>query len=118
MIRRPPRSTRTDTLFPYTTLFRNEGDGRERSSGNRSSIFVVRTAQETRRHLAAQDDISVNDGRGDLLQIGPFVHRFGKAVLNEWAKSAGTSLKFKCPVDNPMDAFNCEHQKRTYESTT
>src|SRR3546814_12873858 len=24
MIRRPPRSTRTDTLFPYTTLFRTE----------------------------------------------------------------------------------------------
>src|SRR3546814_2658559 len=32
MIRRPPRSTRTDTLFPYTTLFRSQrclqGDGR------------------------------------------------------------------------------------------
>src|SRR3546814_15228324 len=33
MIRRPPRSTRTDTLFPYTTLFRSsiatiEGGGR------------------------------------------------------------------------------------------
>src|SRR3546814_4448616 len=31
MIRRPPRSTRTDTLFPYTTLFRSHGaagDGR------------------------------------------------------------------------------------------
>src|SRR3546814_1440563 len=27
MIRRPPRSTRTDTLFPYTTLFRSETDG-------------------------------------------------------------------------------------------
>src|SRR3546814_15927692 len=26
MIRRPPRSTRTDTLFPYTTLFRSTGD--------------------------------------------------------------------------------------------
>src|SRR3546814_15238554 len=26
MIRRPPRSTRTDTLFPYTTLFRSELD--------------------------------------------------------------------------------------------
>src|SRR3546814_10696115 len=25
MIRRPPRSTRTDTLFPYTTLFRSMG---------------------------------------------------------------------------------------------
>src|SRR3546814_11481634 len=40
MIRRPPRSTRTDTLFPYTTLFRSPlrlrrqrrrlGDGRRR----------------------------------------------------------------------------------------
>src|SRR3546814_4136261 len=26
MIRRPPRSTRTDTLFPYTTLFRSDPD--------------------------------------------------------------------------------------------
>src|SRR3546814_15206439 len=26
MIRRPPRSTRTDTLFPYTTLFRSLGE--------------------------------------------------------------------------------------------
>src|SRR3546814_19103258 len=28
MIRRPPRSTRTDTLFPYTTLFRSPLAGR------------------------------------------------------------------------------------------
>src|SRR3546814_17091317 len=28
MIRRPPRSTRTDTLFPYTTLFRAVAEGR------------------------------------------------------------------------------------------
>src|SRR3546814_5744886 len=28
MIRRPPRSTRTDTLFPYTTLFRSYRDRR------------------------------------------------------------------------------------------
>src|SRR3546814_12100669 len=27
MIRRPPRSTRTDTLFPYTTLFRSPAPG-------------------------------------------------------------------------------------------
>src|SRR3546814_5036059 len=43
MIRRPPRSTRTDTLFPYTTLFRSEavepgggghgGGGRGREKG-------------------------------------------------------------------------------------
>src|SRR3546814_358663 len=29
MIRRPPRSTRTDTLFPYTTLFRSKSPDRE-----------------------------------------------------------------------------------------
>src|SRR3546814_8979046 len=29
MIRRPPRSTRTDTLFPYTTLFRSLPDRRD-----------------------------------------------------------------------------------------
>src|SRR3546814_12830938 len=29
MIRRPPRSTRTDTLFPYTTLFRSQPSGEE-----------------------------------------------------------------------------------------
>src|SRR3546814_6926442 len=28
MIRRPPRSTRTDTLFPYTTLFRSDAKGK------------------------------------------------------------------------------------------
>src|SRR3546814_7668820 len=32
MIRRPPRSTRTDTLFPYTTLFRSPRSSRAPSS--------------------------------------------------------------------------------------
>src|SRR3546814_11419521 len=32
MIRRPPRSTRTDTLFPYTTLFRSRPRGDSRSA--------------------------------------------------------------------------------------
>src|SRR3546814_9745927 len=31
MIRRPPRSTRTDTLFPYTTLFRSREIGARRA---------------------------------------------------------------------------------------
>src|SRR3546814_13567781 len=32
MRRRPPRSTRTDTLFPYTTLFRSAVDGKVKMS--------------------------------------------------------------------------------------
>src|SRR3546814_10377150 len=39
MIRLPPRSTRTDTLFPYTTLFRS-----------------VAAARQYRRRIARQDD--------------------------------------------------------------
>src|SRR3546814_15329893 len=35
MRRRPPRSTRTDTLFPYTTLFRSPADRRPRPSQGR-----------------------------------------------------------------------------------
>src|SRR3546814_16342174 len=34
MIRRPPRSTRTDTLFPYTTLFRSHRGRSGRGRGN------------------------------------------------------------------------------------
>src|SRR3546814_9643835 len=37
MIRRPPRSTRTDTLFPYTTLFRSSAWTR-RDSGNGAGV--------------------------------------------------------------------------------
>src|SRR3546814_9986587 len=33
MIRRPPRSTRTDTLFPYTTLFRSIGKAAPKMEG-------------------------------------------------------------------------------------
>src|SRR3546814_1214979 len=43
MILRPPRSTRTDTLFPYTTLFRSRSqlrkDGFERSIPSESASF-------------------------------------------------------------------------------
>src|SRR3546814_11621226 len=48
MIRRPPRSTRTDTLFPYTTLFRSlrwkaipesRQYGREKQGGPRRGVY-------------------------------------------------------------------------------
>src|SRR3546814_4733984 len=42
MIRRPPRSTRTDTLFPYTTLFRSVADFKITNPGNVSPVLVAR----------------------------------------------------------------------------
>src|SRR3546814_11434046 len=41
MIRRPPRSTRTDTLFPYTTLFRSLHERRIELGGN-VTIFEIK----------------------------------------------------------------------------
>src|SRR3546814_13014550 len=49
MIRRPPRSTRTDTLFPYTTLFRSRSalvQGRHRLPTPREGVL----RQHERRH--------------------------------------------------------------------
>src|SRR3546814_2422241 len=40
MIRRPPRSTRTDTLFPYTTLFRSRSERRTLSRSTISSLSL------------------------------------------------------------------------------
>src|SRR3546814_15744482 len=45
MIRRPPRSTRTDTLFPYTTLFR---------SGRRAEFFKPPKRKPARKTLAIE----------------------------------------------------------------
>src|SRR3546814_14650033 len=54
MILRPPRSTRTDTLFPDTTLFRS-GEGRMSEHG----ALVVETGTHTGR--SAQDKFIVRD---------------------------------------------------------
>src|SRR3546814_13596718 len=41
MIRRPPRSTRTDTLFPYTTLFRSAGPAAAAAAVEEQTEFTV-----------------------------------------------------------------------------
>src|SRR3546814_7832344 len=43
MIRRPPRSTRTDTLFPYTTLFRSCLVGLAQSKGRHFTHLLLQT---------------------------------------------------------------------------
>src|SRR3546814_14743570 len=53
MIRRPPRSTRTDTLFPYTTLFRSPGL-RQRPSGIRDEQLVLQPDTRADRSVEEQ----------------------------------------------------------------
>src|SRR3546814_10290416 len=52
MIRRPTRSTRTDTLFPYTTLFRSRGGDRDAGAGARPAL-VAACAAPTRQRFRA-----------------------------------------------------------------
>src|SRR3546814_17820666 len=54
IIRRPPRSTRTDTLFPYTTLFRSPppGNAVEGQEMGRHLRVAVRLVDVDDRHVA------------------------------------------------------------------
>src|SRR3546814_8919354 len=77
MIRRPPRSTRTDTLFPYTTLFRSavRGDGARQgpvAAEDHSEIPAAPVAQSRDRRY--RDDPAGND-----LRLRPRCHRDGPA---------------------------------------
>src|SRR3546814_11175277 len=58
MIRRPPRSTRTDTLFPYTTLFRSESVVGLPVAGHIDADFLSHRLDRraARRHRLADDD--------------------------------------------------------------
>src|SRR3546814_15539405 len=65
MIRRPPRSTRTDTLFPYTTLFRSQQERYRRALAR----------------LAFDLDVA-SRGAGETVNLtqskaGPFPHALG-----------------------------------------
>src|SRR3546814_7449346 len=65
MIRRPPRSTRTDTLFPYTTLFRSVG----------AAIGLVGGGHERDAADRGLDARQLRHGRGIEIDGGRIVRR-------------------------------------------
>src|SRR3546814_19350209 len=77
MIRPPPRSTRTDTLFPYTTLFRSTGghcdSGGLPPSMDRKEPSVVDSPEEARRKVR-------------------WLHKFGARVIKICATGGVFSL--------------------------
>src|SRR3546814_5256123 len=66
MIRRPPRSTRTDTLFPYTTLFRSDqGAGFQRGEVRLEAAHGTAGGSqnvEARRHHLGADAVARQHG--------------------------------------------------------
>src|SRR3546814_4026358 len=78
MIRRPPRSTRTDTLFPYTTLFRSVAHG----------------------HGADHDAVVLDQHRG-----GPcLLHRCDRLTQFAGLDPARSAQAGRLAVDGPGDA--------------
>src|SRR3546814_7686055 len=66
MIRRPPRSTRTDTLFPYTTLFRSELAVPVREP----SLNLLRDRDRARVGEGAIIEAGAGDDVGDKVEVG------------------------------------------------
>src|SRR3546814_6223778 len=63
MIRRPPRYTRTDTLFPYTTLFRSEdAEGQVVQSTRQVGVKVMRRGSEAGVDLKWRHSVCVDSG--------------------------------------------------------
>src|SRR3546814_11796059 len=102
MIRRPPRSTRTDTLFPYTTLFRSpvlaaleEADHEARGTGELRGVLRVgattsfamrelipRLPLFMQRHPSLRIDFVIADNRQDLLNERSEERRVGKECVS------------------------------------
>src|SRR3546814_3675912 len=69
MIRRPPRSTRTDTLFPYTTLFRS--DGREGLHGDQEAHRAGGRAVRHQPHHQGLRRVAIDAAFGYLGMFRP-----------------------------------------------
>src|SRR3546814_17238457 len=97
MIRRPPRSTRTDTLFPYTTLFRSAQPERAWCSGStrqrpfthlEDALTSTHTTLSSRgsapgpiRHWRVAESAGVGSIAGrQLLKAARLITRIGQCV--------------------------------------
>src|SRR3546814_3460419 len=110
MIRRPPRSTRTDTLFPYTTLFRSLDDHQSGTDGvDRSRRIVHEIARLGAPPVDHRLDAAVErrppQCRGIALLPEPDAE-FGIGIGREYqpaflfaARVAGTLRRFVAGVD-------------------
>src|SRR3546814_8825885 len=85
MIRRPPRSTRTDTLFPYTTLFRSYR-GQHQGYGPCPSCRRTRSPRPDPSRSDQDRREQLSRGVGSLLRVGPYSYR---SASRDWSARRG-----------------------------
>src|SRR3546814_4957671 len=84
MIRRPPGSTRTDTLFPYTTLFRSAFAELERLGAAKKAIIFTESKRTQTYLLELLADTPYGDGI--VLFNGTNSDQRAQAVYKDWLK--------------------------------
>src|SRR3546814_5086114 len=72
MIRRPPRSTRTDTLFPYTTLFRSPSCGHTNFTGHPFRTIAAGSMSRTFAYLRVSTVDQTTDNQLHAIQAAGF----------------------------------------------
>src|SRR3546814_1285420 len=114
MIRRPPRSTRTDTLFPYTTLFRSRRRQAEvdadmdRQAGvqrHRPAMDMVPVLREDRLPVLDEAVVAVDvdlDPVRVLARHLPFVVAGRQVVPVLRARRASAGLREELPALRPL----------------
>src|SRR3546814_7776079 len=88
-VRRPPRSTRTDTLLPYTTLFRSE-EG-ENDEQPKTAAMSDRLAQRLSAHRTAALQIEV--ARHPQVALAALVHGMVQTVLQDRSEEHTSELQ-------------------------
>src|SRR3546814_5225423 len=103
MIRRPPRSTRTDTLFPYTTLFRSQvpihydmkNTGRPINPADPNAKYVSRYQYPEHAALSVRSEEHTSELQS-LMRISYAVFCLKKKIL----QLQNLFLIIKCPFRN------------------
>src|SRR3546814_14383582 len=90
MIRRPPRSTRTDTLFPYTTLFRSSLQPKCAASGRGDAGPVE--GRSAHRLMPGSADGGPLPSR--LCAVGPLLRRFDEHLDRGAGDDGAVSARF------------------------
>src|SRR3546814_12952557 len=102
MIRRPPRSTRTDTLFPYTTRFRSLIKGFEDQGRLRSAFIDMLDDEAFDRAMADHPSlIWIETPSNPLLRITDIADRAARAKTAGALVTADNTLPTPCPPRPP-----------------
>src|SRR3546814_7028899 len=117
MLRRPPRSTRTDTLFPYTTLFRSPAAKYEFNGTGTRGPSIADMFALVRQHMTARDITRLLDAVIFNIAIGN-VDSHAKNYRSEEHTSELQSLMRISDAVFCLKKKKCTHQHKKEDQNT